>query len=123
VSFGVDPLQLTPWDVLRHYERGRWDDTQDEYRVLYCASSAVGAFVEVLQGLNAPPAQSIGSSPRPIIFGALMGSVTVRTYEREVPPIVKASQQLAPGEVGSIDPDEVAVTITRKWARSCCMRC
>ena len=47
---------LPPWDRLRQSKRGRWDDTGDEYRVLYCSSTKVGALVEVLQDLrpNAP---------------------------------------------------------------------
>jgi hypothetical protein len=49
---GTDPLMLPPWDRLRQSTRGRWDDTGDEYRVLYCSSTKVGAFVEVLQDLR-----------------------------------------------------------------------
>jgi hypothetical protein len=49
---GLDPLVLTSWDYIRRNERGRWDDTEEEYRVLYFSDSAVGAFVEVLQDLR-----------------------------------------------------------------------
>lgn len=43
------PWSFTPW---RYSEGGtfdgRWDDPEGEFRVLYVAASAFGAFVEVL---------------------------------------------------------------------------
>lgn len=48
----TDPLQFPPWDNLRKSIRGRWDDTEEDYRVLYCASTERGAFVEALQDLR-----------------------------------------------------------------------
>jgi hypothetical protein len=45
-------LYLVGWDILRRQERGRWDDTGEDYRVLYCSDSIVGCFVEVLADLR-----------------------------------------------------------------------
>ena len=56
-----DGLFLTDWAILKRAERGRWDDTADEYRVLYCADSIVTTFVEVLADLrpNADAARAL----------------------------------------------------------------
>jgi hypothetical protein len=45
-------LRLTPWSDIRQGPRGRWDDTAEDYRVLYCSNTEIGAFVEVLQDLR-----------------------------------------------------------------------
>jgi len=52
LSRSPDPLKLTSWEYIRQGARGRWDDTVEDYRVLYCSDSEVGAFVEVLQDLR-----------------------------------------------------------------------
>ena len=52
VARSPDPLRLTEWLYIRQAERGRWDDTDEEYRVLYCCSTEVGAMIETLQDLR-----------------------------------------------------------------------
>lgn len=80
---GLDPLVLTSWDYIRRNERGRWDETEEEYRVLYLNDAAVGAFVEVLQDLrqNAAAIAAMGEVEHEGICGGddvLVGPVTVR---------------------------------------------
>ena len=52
ISTDVDPIKLTPWSYIVIKQPGRWDDPDNEYRVLYTADDEVGAYVEVLQDMR-----------------------------------------------------------------------
>jgi hypothetical protein len=52
VSRSLDPCELPTWEHLLAAERGRYDDCDDVFRVLYASTSPVGAMTEVLADLR-----------------------------------------------------------------------
>jgi hypothetical protein len=52
VTRSADPLVLPAWKHLRIAQRGRYDDPQEFFRVLYASTSKIGAFTEALADLR-----------------------------------------------------------------------
>lgn len=52
VSRSADPRELPAWRDILRYERGRYDDPNDGYRVFYASSSPAGALTEALADLR-----------------------------------------------------------------------
>lgn len=55
-----EPLALPAWEHLRTAERGRYDDPEDVFRVLYASTSKAGAFTEALADLRPRFASATG---------------------------------------------------------------
>lgn len=57
VGHGPTPWRFTDWAYADHDGRfdGRWDDPEGSYRVLYAATSRLGAFVEALGDFRPDP--------------------------------------------------------------------
>lgn len=59
VGFRPDPLAWSPW---QYTGSGRWDDPDDNWRVLYLGS-LMGCLLEVLAPFRPDPAGSLGADP------------------------------------------------------------
>jgi hypothetical protein len=57
VGYRPDPWNWTPWQYAGPDGRfnGRWDDPQGTFRTLYCGSSALACYLEVLAAFRADP--------------------------------------------------------------------